>query len=218
MFVLIGLAVWLLALTIAITVHESAHAYMADKLGDPTPRLHGRLSLNPLNHYDRVGTTVLLVTVVMRALGAPVIPIGWAKPVQFDPYNLDNPRRDAALISLAGPASNILTAIIISLLIHLPGFVYTGASTPWLLTLIAEPIITINIILALFNLIPVHPLDGGKILVGLLPKELAYETETFLSQYGMIILLLLIFPFRGVSPIFALLSPALNFLLPILLP
>src|SRR3972149_3159175 len=107
---LLSLLFWLLGITVAITIHEFSHAYVADKLGDPTARAYGRISLNPMKHYDQVGTTMLIVTSVMRVFGLPVIPFGWAKPVPFDPYNLKNPRRDAALISLAGPVSNLLLA------------------------------------------------------------------------------------------------------------
>jgi Zn-dependent protease len=96
---MLTLIIWILAFIVAITIHETSHAWMADRLGDPTARLMGRLSLNPLVHYDPIGTTLLLVLVIMRAIGIPVIPFGWAKPVQFDPYNLKNPRRDAALKS-----------------------------------------------------------------------------------------------------------------------
>jgi len=208
--------VWILAFVVAITVHEAAHAWMADKLGDPTPRLMGRLSLNPIVHYDPVGTTLLLVLVLMRALGIPVIPFGWAKPVVFDPYNLKNPRRDAALISLAGPLSNITLAVILSILLRIS----LSPFSPYLfLSGILIPIIILNVILALFNLVPVHPLDGGKILVGLLPAKEAREVEIFLRQYGTIILFLLIIPvFGGTSPVFVILQPALNFLLSILIP
>src|SRR3990170_4329609 len=110
---------WIIAFVVAITIHEASHAWMSDRLGDPTARLMGRLSLNPIVHYDPIGTTLLLVLVFMRALGFPVIPFGLAKPVQFDPFNLKNPRRDSALISLAGPVSNILLAIIASIALHL---------------------------------------------------------------------------------------------------
>src|SRR3990167_11419300 len=114
-----SIILWILAFAVAITIHEAAHAWMADRLGDPTPRLNGRLSLNPLVHYDPVGTTLLLALVVMRALGFPVIPFGWAKPVTFDPYNLANTRRDSALISLAGPMANLILAVLISLIFRL---------------------------------------------------------------------------------------------------
>jgi Zn-dependent protease len=206
------LIAWITAFIVAITVHEAAHAFMADKLGDPTARLMGRLSLNPVVHYDPVGTTLLLVLVVMRAMGLPVIPFGWAKPVPFDPYNLKNPRRDSALISIAGPSANVLLAITLSLFLRL----IPGVSS---LTIFLTPVILLNILLALFNLVPIHPLDGGKVFVGLLPEKDAQEADLFLRRYGMIILLFLIFPtFRGVSPLFLVLTPVLNFILNILLP
>ena len=200
------------AFAIAITIHEAAHAWMSDRLGDPTARLMGRLSLNPIVHYDPVGTTLLLVLVVMRAMGLPVIPFGWAKPVPFDPYNLKNPRRDSALISFAGPSANIIMAIVLSLVLRLLPAIPN-------LYIFLFPIILLNILLALFNLIPIHPLDGGKIFVGLLPEKDAHEADMFLRRYGMIILLFLIFPtIRGTSPLFLVLTPLLNFILGILLP
>jgi len=203
-----GIIAWILAFVIAITIHEASHAFASDRLGDPTARLMGRLSLNPLVHYDPIGTTLLLVLVFLRALGFPVIPFGWAKPVQFDPFNLKNPRRDSALISLAGPASNLLLATILSLILRL----YGGAT-------LFIPIITLNVLLAIFNLVPIHPLDGGKIFIGLLPEQQAREADFFLQRYGMIILFFLIFPtFNGTSPLFAVISPLINLVLSFLLP
>ncbi|RLC32425.1 site-2 protease family protein, partial [Candidatus Woesebacteria bacterium] len=116
---MLEIIIWILAFIVAITIHETAHAWMADRLGDPTARLMGRLSLNPLVHYDPIGTTLLLVLVIMRAIGIPVIPFGWAKPVRFDPYNLKNPRRDSALISFAGPLANLTLAIILGIAVQL---------------------------------------------------------------------------------------------------
>src|SRR3990167_3780321 len=117
-----SLIAWILAFIIAITIHEASHAFMSDRLGDPTARLMGRLSLNPLVHYDPIGTTLLLGLVFLRALGFPVIPFGWAKPVVFDPYNMKNPRRDSALISFAGPLANMSMAVVLSLILRiLPG-------------------------------------------------------------------------------------------------
>ncbi len=201
--------IWILAFVVAITIHEASHAWMADRLGDPTARLMGRLSLNPLVHYDPIGTTLLLGLSIMRALGAPVIPFGWAKPVEFDPYNLKNPRRDSALISFAGPASNLLVALIVSLI---------GRINP-LLGLLMTPFIILNVSLAIFNLVPVHPLDGGKILVGILPKKYAYDVERFLSQFGTLLLIFLIFPsFGGSSLISRFISPVINFFLVLLIP
>lgn len=202
---------WLLAFLIAITIHEAAHAWMADRLGDPTARMMGRLSLNPIVHYDPVGTTILLVLVFMRAvLHIPVIPFGWAKPVMFDPYNLKNPRRDSALISLAGPVSNLLFASLLSILLYV--------SSSVLLTAFLSPIIMLNVVLAIFNLIPIHPLDGGKILVGILPEKDAHEADLFLRRYGTLILFFLIFPINGTSPISYVIYPVVNLLLGILIP
>jgi Zn-dependent protease len=207
---------WILAFIIAITIHETAHAWMADRLGDPTARLMGRLSLNPMVHYDKVGTTLLLVLVVMRAIGIPVIPFGWAKPVRFDPYNLENPRRDSALISLAGPASNLILAALLSIIMR----VLVGPFSPFsYLSMIIYPIIALNVVLAIFNLLPIHPLDGGKIFIGLLPEKEAHDADIFLRRYGMIILIFLIFPFfGGTSPLFSVLSPIIDFILKILIP
>lgn len=197
---------WAVALIIAITVHEFAHALAADKLGDPTPRLQGRLTLNPLAHLDPLGTLMILIT-----------RFGWGKPVQFDPFNLANPRRDAALISIAGPTSNLITATLLALLLR-GGHIVFAPHGGLVLEAILSPIIFLNVALAIFNLIPVHPLDGGKILVGLLPKDLAYEWDALLNRYGILILIFLIFPFFGSSPITHLLVPIINTILSILLP
>jgi len=187
--------IWTGALLTAITVHEFAHAWTADRLGDPTPRLQGRLTLNPLAHLDPIGTLMLLL-----------VKIGWGKPVQFDPFNLKNPKRDAAIISLAGPTSNIILAVILAIILKLTQ-----------VSLIA-PFVSLNIVLAVFNLVPIHPLDGGKILVGLLPPADAAKVDLFLKRYGLFILIFLVFPLFGNSPIFYVISPVINFILDILLP
>lgn len=196
---MLSFVLWALALVIAITIHEFAHAYTADKLGDPTPRSQGRLTLNPLAHLDPLGTIALLI-----------FRFGWGKPVQFDPYNLRSPRRDSALISLAGPASNLLLASILAIVIRvMPGFP--------LMTTLFSVLITMNIILAIFNLVPVYPLDGEKILTGILSPSLASEYQSIMRQYGTIILILLIFPFGGTSPISALITPIISFVSSLLL-
>ncbi len=210
------LLAWIIAFIIAITFHEAAHAWMADRLGDPTARLMGRLSLNPLVHYDRVGTTLLLGLVVLRALGAPVIPFGWAKPVQFDPFNLKHPRRDSALIAVAGPISNLIIASLAALMLHITIQPFSLLN---ILVSVLVPIIYLNVILAVFNLLPIHPLDGGKIFVGLLPENEAGDADQFLHRYGMLILFFLIFPtLGGNSPLSFIISPIVNFVLTLLLP
>lgn len=196
---------WLAALLIAITIHEFAHAWMADRLGDPTARLAGRLTLNPLAHLDPIGTLMLIL-----------FRFGWGKPVPFDPFNLHNPRRDAALISFAGPAANLILAIFLAIIIRI-GHVFLG-SPAFFLELSLTPLVALCVILAFFNLLPIHPLDGGKVLIGFLPHNLAYKWDEILHQYGFILLIFLIFPFAGVSPIFLILSPLVNFALAILLP
>jgi len=179
------------ALIIAITIHEFAHAWMADRLGDPTPQLQGRLSLNPLKHLDPIGTLMLLF-----------FRFGWGKPVEFDPYNLRHPRRDAALISLAGPAVNLILATALSLVLKFSG-------SP-LFSIFLYPVILININLAIFNLLPVPPLDGAKILYGILPADWADEYNDFMGRYGTILLILLIIPIGDSSLAINLIMPVIN--------
>jgi len=147
--------IWILAFAITITIHEAAHAWMANRLGDPTARVLGRLTLNPIKHYDPVGTSLLLILVIMRSVGIPVIPFGWAKPVPVDPYNLENPKKDMAIIALAGPFVNILLATLLAIVIRI--------FPSELIFNLFFPVILLNVSLAIFNLIPVHPLDGSKI-------------------------------------------------------
>lgn len=209
--IFISLFIWLLAVTIAITIHEFAHALVADRLGDPTARLGNRLSLNPLNHYDRTGTTLLLVTSLLRAIGFPVIPFGWAKPVEYDPYNLRHPRRDAAIIALAGPAINLILAFLLAYLLK------TFFLELPIINIFITAIITINAALAIFNLIPIHPLDGSKIITWLLPPDMAHEYQIVMHQYGFFLLMALIIPWGGTSPLSALVSPVISALLGLLL-
>lgn len=205
---------WLIALVVGITIHEFSHAFMADRLGDPTPRVQGRLTLNPLAHLDPLGTLMILIA-----------RFGWGKPVQFDAYNLKNPQRDTALISIAGPISNILMASIASLLLRgllASRFILVDSvvSTTFLsiALLLLPPIIILNIALAVFNLVPIHPLDGFKIVEGILPKEYARQWAE-LEPYGMIFLLFLVFPiFGSVAPLSQITGPIIQFLLGLLLP
>jgi len=190
----------LLAIIAAISIHEFSHAWAADRLGDPTPRLQGRLTLNPKAHLDPIGTLMLIL-----------FRFGWGRPVQFDPFNLKNPRRDAMLIGLAGPASNLISAAIAAL-----GIRIIGQIGP--ISLILIPFIVISVVLAVFNLVPVHPLDGGKIIAGLLPRETAREFEAVMRTWGTMILIFLIFPWGGMSAVFYLIGPVISLLLGILLP
>jgi len=176
----LGFMIWIVALVVAISIHEFAHAMVADYLGDPTAKLSGRKTLNPLAHFDPVGTLMLLF-----------FSFGWGKPVPIDPFNLRDPRRDQALISLAGPGSNLILALVLSLVVRLSGNVL-GLS-------ILMPIIFLNVTLAIFNLIPLGPLDGFKIVLGFLPEDLARQWQETQS-YGIIILLILLFlPIGGFS-------------------
>lgn len=190
-----------IGLVIAVTIHEFSHAWVADHLGDPTPRVQGRVTLNPLAHLDPLGTVALLL-----------IGFGWGRPVEFDPYNLKNRTRDAAIIALAGPASNLVLAFVASLLIR---FLFPGVNifSETLIHLVA-----INISLAIFNLVPVAPLDGEKIIYALLPKLTAIEYRMFMRKNGLFVLLLLMLPiFGGRSPISQLISPVIGFIGGILL-
>ncbi len=191
-----------IALLLAITVHEFSHALIADRLGDPTARLGGRLTLNPLAHLDPIGTIALLL-----------IGFGWGKPVPFDPYNLSKPKRDGALISLAGPVSNMVLAIFCSLILHL----LTWGTTASLFAPLLETIIYFNIVLAVFNLLPIHPLDGFKIVSGILPADKSRQWDE-LASYGMFFLLILLLPLQGRSMVSNILQPPIRFLLSILLP
>ena len=179
----------------AITIHEASHGWAAYKMGDPTAHALGRITLNPIAHIDPVGTVLLpLILVIM---GAP--PFGWAKPVPVNPNNLRNPRRDNVLISAAGPLANISVALAALLGIQLfkitnpslstgqGGFSSLGSG----LFLILYYLIVINVILAVFNLIPIPPLDGSGILAGLISEEAAQKYEQ-IRPYGFIILMLLI--------------------------
>lgn len=172
---------------LAITVHEFTHGYVAYRLGDPTAKLMGRLTLNPISHLDPFGTLALILTQM----------IGWAKPVPVDPRYLRNPRRDMLWISLGGPASNLATAVLISILIHALVIVF-GRPTGVVSSFLLEPLypilfyaMQINVVLAVFNLLPVPPLDGSQILASLLPREQALKFEQ-LQPYGVIILMILL--------------------------
>jgi len=179
-------AVWILPVLFAITLHEVAHGWVAKMLGDNTAARLGRLSLNPLHHVDPVGT--LLVPGVLLALGGFIF--GWAKPVPVDFGKLRRPKRDMALVAVAGPAANLLMAMAWALVARLAGAVdFDYVSVPLGLMGIAG--IVINIVLMLLNLLPIPPLDGGRIAASFLPPRLAMKFSQ-IEPYGFFILLALI--------------------------
>lgn len=193
------------SIVIAITIHEFAHAKVADLLGDPTPGLQGRLTLNPRSHLDLYGVIFLLF-----------IGFGWGKPVQIDPFNLQNPRRDSALIALAGPISNFIFALVLAFIL----FIFKVAGLGWITSIgffILTPMITMNVMLGVFNLLPIHPLDGFNIVSGVLNENKSREWNQ-LRRYGMIFLLLLIFPFAGQSMLHTIMDPILSFIYNLLIP
>lgn len=182
-------------IVIAMSAHEFAHAWAADILGDPNPRNKGRVSLNPLNHIDPIGFILIFFT-----------GFGWGKPVAFDPYNLKNPKRDSALIALAGPLSNLILAFLCIILINFP---FSASLFYTTLTNALEVLVFINLALAVFNLLPVYPLDGSHVLSALLPRSIGYQYEVIMEKFGLFILAFLILPIYGSAPISAILNPAL---------
>lgn len=197
---------FLISIVIAVTVHEFAHAKSADMLGDPTPEAMGRVTLNPRSHLDLYGSLLFLL-----------IGFGWGKPVPFDPYNLDNPKRDAAIIAFAGPGSNIVMALISSAILYLFTFI-----EPSIMTLIGRSFLStfiwINIVLAIFNMLPFAPLDGFKIVGGFMSHEQAAQWYS-LERYGIVFLLLFILPFAGGRSMLELfLSPVIQTVLGVLIP
>jgi Zn-dependent protease len=207
LFTLLGILLSVVYLVLAVAIHEFAHAVAADRLGDPTARAAGRLTLNPFAHIDPIGTVALPLALMLLSGGG--FAFGWGKPTPFDPYNLQHPRRDVGIISIAGPISNLILASIVALAIHF---------LPYAFSVFLIPFVIVNLSLAIFNLIPVGPLDGQKIVFGLLPRDLAYEFQIIMNKYGTLLLILLIFPIFGSSPVMAILDPVIRFLIHILLP
>jgi Zn-dependent protease len=205
---LVGVAVSFGVLLLSLTIHEAAHAWTADKLGDPTARALGRVSLNPLVHIDWIGTVLLPLIAAVSHL--PLI--GWAKPVPVMLRNLRHPRRDFMIVAAAGPISNLLQAFVAAAILRivwnptLEGELGVAATVLFLA-------VQINLLLAFFNLIPVPPLDGGNVMLGLLPPRLAAGYSQ-LRQYGFIVLYALML--TGIAS--ALILPPTRFFMRILIP
>lgn len=213
------IAAFAVSILVGLVFHEFSHALVADALGDRTPRRAGRLTLNPLPHLDPIGTLMILF-----------VGFGWARPVPVNPYTVRNPHRAMALIASAGPVSNLLMAGLAGLPIKMgwapflhpfisPGLASSAArtwmdSTENLLGLFLGTIVLLNVLLAVFNLLPLAPLDGFRVAVGVLPRHLS-EPFARLEPWGIgILMLLLLSPFvLGFSPLFFVMGPLIAFFL-----
>ena len=200
------LAIWAIPVLFAITVHEVAHGWVAWKRGDPTAMLMGRLTLNPIKHIDPFGT--ILLPAILLLLHSPFL-FGYAKPVPVNFDGLKDPKRDMVLVAIAGPAANLLMAFFWTLVLwlggHLPGaLAYLGEP----MQLMGKAGIMINVILIIFNLIPIPPLDGGRVAVGLLPPSASIALSR-IEPYGFIILIVLLFTgvlWSVLGPLFLMMS------------
>ena len=200
-----NLLIQLPVLLFSVILHEVAHGWMAERCGDDTARVMGRLTFNPFPHIDPIGSILLPALSIIT--GAPIF--GWAKPVPVNPYRLNNPHKDMIWVSLAGPLSNVMLAV-------------AAAFGMWLLRtypLVTHPVsvsihdllrlvLVINIILPIFNLVPVPPLDGSKVLMGVLPSHLAFR-YSLLEPYGFFIIILLL----ASGTLWAVLGPIISFLI-----
>jgi Zn-dependent protease len=200
-----NLLIQLPILLFSVILHEFAHGWMAEKHGDDTARIMGRLTFNPIPHIDMFGTIILPLLAVIS--GAPVF--GWAKPVPVNPYRLNNPQRDMVWVSLAGPGSNILLAVLAGFGMW---FVRSFQILPPILGLsvheLLRIVLFINIILPVFNLFPVPPLDGSRVVSGILPSNLAYKYNK-LEPYGFFIIIILL----SSGFLWGILGPIVNFLI-----
>lgn len=190
-------------LIFSVVIHEVSHGYAALALGDRTAQYSGRLTLNPLKHIDPFGSILLPALTAM--LGGPVF--GWAKPVPYNPYNLRNQKWGPAIVGAAGPAANLLLALVFGLIVRFSPAAVTSTSGEFVTNFItiAAAISLLNLVLAIFNLVPIPPLDGSKVLFALLPYQW-HSIEVVLERYGFMILIIFIFFFAQ------LLVPIIDFL------
>lgn len=188
-----GVTVVAIFLLVAFPVHEFSHAWVAFKLGDSTARWQGRLSLNPIVHFDPIGGTILAISVLLAGFG-----IGWAKPTPVNPYNLRYGRKGEALVAVAGPISNLVMAAIVAIPLRIivgdPNMLTTVLSNgaAKFIFNVAVLFVEIDVLLLIFNLLPIPPLDGWRALLGLVDARTAYSLKPF-EQYGFVVLILLIF-------------------------
>ena len=211
------LALLLPILVVSMVLHEMAHGYVANRLGDPTARMLGRLSPNPVRHIDPLGSAMFAISWI--ASGGTFL-FGWAKPIPVQPRFFNHPQRDFAITAIAGPLTNIAVAYVLALVLSLTGLVMIGpgdqlysVGDPTLIDRVLVQAFLLNIWLAIFNMIPIPPLDGSRVVAAFMPRQMA-EAWRRLDQYGMIILMGMIFFFRPLLAVVSgLTDPIATFLL-----